>query len=289
MTFLSRSVRLMLSLLLMFVLLPVVRAQDGPLDKSEPKGITVDEIVKRFTAKEKEFKEALDQYTYRQDVRVQTLDGDTVDGEFREVFEVSFDEKGRKIKNMVLAPQPTLTRIGMTREDYDDLENLRSFTVTSDEVSQYDLLYVGRQQEDELQTYVFDIAPKQIEKGKRYFQGRVWVDDQDFQIVKSFGKSVPETHLTAKGKGTENLFPKFTTWRERIDGRYWFPTFSRGDDTLHFHGGRYALAQDVQIRDIVKYTNYKRFGSKVTITYQGEEVKKADPKQPPDKPQEKPE
>ena len=53
--------------------------------------------------------------------------------------------------------------------------------------------------------YVFDVAPKQFEKNKRYFQGRIWVDDHDFQIVKNYGKSVPDVHLNKKGKGQENL------------------------------------------------------------------------------------
>jgi len=140
--------------------------------------------------------------------------------------------------------------------------------LTSDEINQYNVLYAGQQQEDELHCYVFDIAPKQIEKSKRYFQGRIWVDDHDFQIVKTYGQMVPETRANKKGKGNENLFPKFTTWREQIDNQYWFPTYTRADDTLHF------ATQDVKIREIVKYENYKRFGSKVKITYEGKEVQK---------------
>jgi hypothetical protein len=273
------SVRLMLSLALAIVLLPAVYAQEGTLDKSDPKGITVDEIVKRFAAKEKEFSGARDQYTYRQDVKVQTLEGDTPDGEYRQVFDVSFDDKGHKVRTVVLSPQPSLQRIQMTSEDFDDIENRLPFVLTSDEIGEYDILYVGQQKQDELNTYVFDIAPKQMAGKKRYFQGRIWVDDHDFQIVKTYGKTVPDIK---KKKNQENLFPKFTTWREQIDGKYWFPTYTRAEDTLKF-----AVA-DVKIREIIKYENYQRFGSKVTITYQGEEVKKTDQKQPPPPPEEKP-
>ena len=278
MTFLLRYVRPLLSLALAFVMLPALRAQEGTLDKSAPKEITVDEIVKRFAAKEKEFSAARDQYTYRQDVKVQTLEGDTPDGEYRQVFDVSFDDKGRKVRTVVFSPQSTLVRIGMTTEDFDDIENRLPFVLTSDEVGEYDILYVGQQKEDELNTYVFDIAPKEIVGKKRYFQGRIWVDTEDFQIVKTYGKTVPDIK---KKKGQENLFPKFTTWREQIDGKYWFPTYTRAEDTLKFGMG------DVKIREIIKYENYQRFGSKVTITYQGEEVKKSDQKQTP--PEEKPE
>jgi hypothetical protein len=266
-------------IMMVVVMMPLVaRAQEGALDKSGPKGISVEEIIKRFAAKEKEFKEARDQYTFRQDVKVMTLDGDTIDGTYQQVFDVTFDDKGRKIKNVVFAPQPNLQRIQMTGEDFDDIENRLPFVLTSDEVGEYDVLYVGQQKQDELNTYVFDIAPKQIVGKKRYFQGRIWVDDHDFQIVETYGKTVPDIH---KGKNNENLFPKFTTWREQIDGQYWFPTYTRAEDTLHFS------LQDVKIREIIKYTNYRRFGSKSKITYDGQEVQKAEP-QPDQKPAEPP-
>src|ERR1700722_5745727 len=212
MRFPSRAARLKLSFLsltalftLALTLLPqVAPAQEGALDKTEPKGVTVDEIIKRFAAKEKEFRDARDQYTFRQDVKVMTLDGDTPDGSYQQVFDVTFDDKGHKVKNVVFAPQPTLQRIMMTEEDFDDIENRLPFVLTSDELGDYDVLYIGQQKQDELNTYVFDVAPKQIVKGKRYFQGRIWVDDHDFQIVETYGKTLPETHK----KNNENLFPK---------------------------------------------------------------------------------
>ena len=279
-TFPLRSLSALFSVLLPLIMLsPVAQAQEGPLDKSQPQGITVEEIIKRFATKEKEFKEARDQYTYRQDVKVMTLDGDTPDGAYQQVFDVTFDDKGRKTKNVVFAPQPTLQRIMMTEEDFDDIENRLPFVLTSDEVGEYDILYVGQQKQDELNTYVFDIAPKQIVGKKRYFQGRIWVDNHDFQIVETYGKTVPDIR---KKKGSENLFPKFTTWREQIDGQYWFPTYTRAEDTLKFSMG------DIKIREIIKYTNYKRFGSKSRITYEGQEVQKAEPKPGDQKPPEPP-
>ena len=251
-------------------------ADEGPLDPAQPKGITSEEITQRFAAKEKEFKIALDQYGYRQTVKVQTVDGDTVDGEYQQVFDVSFDDQGKKVKNVVFAPQSSLQRIMMTEQDIDDIENRLPFVLTSDEINEYSILYAGQQQEDDLHCYVFDIAPKQIEGKKRYFQGRIWVDDKDFQIVKTYGKSVPDIR---KKKDNENLFPKFTTYREQVvDGPYWFPVYTRADDTLHFSTG------DVKIREIVKYTNYKKFGANSKITYDGREVQKGDQSKNPPQP-----
>jgi len=160
-------------------------SQEGPLSPDQPKGITSEQIIEKFAAKEKEFKEARDHYTFRQDVRVQTIDGDTVTGEYREVFDVTYDNQGRHLENVTYAPQDTLTEIMMSPEDLQDIRHLLPFVLTSDEIPEYDILYIGQQQEDELHCYVFDIAPKKIEAKKRYFQGRIWVDDKDLQIVKT--------------------------------------------------------------------------------------------------------
>jgi hypothetical protein len=239
-------------------------SQEGPLVPDPPKGISTEQIIQRFAAKEKEFKAARDNYTFRQEVRVQTVDGDTVTGEYREVFDVTYDDKGRHLENVVFAPQSTLENggISLSPEDLQDIRHLLPFVLTSDEIPEYDVLYVGQQTEDELHCYVFDIAPKRIEGKKRYFQGRIWVDDRDLQVVKTSGKTVPDI----RKKNNENLFPKFSTWREQIDGLYWFPAYTMADDTLHFK------LNDVHIREIIKYTDYKRFGSKTRVIYQGKEL-----------------
>jgi hypothetical protein len=272
-----KMIRIALLLIAAVVALaPLALSQEGPLVPDPPKGITSEEIIQKFAAKEKEFKEARDQYTFRQDVRVQTMDGDAVTGEYREVFDVTYDDQGRHLENVVFAPQNSLTEILMSPEDLQDIRHLLPFVLTSDEIPEYDILYVGQQKEDELHCYVFDIAPKRIEGKKRYFQGRIWVDDTDLQVVKTSGKTVPDI----RKKNNENLFPKFTTWREQVDGRYWFPAYTKAEDTLHF---RKAAYQDVQIREIISYTDYKRFGSKVKVIYEGRELPKANPQESPDK------
>ena len=244
---------------------------EGPLDPSQPTGITVDAIIQQFATKEKQFKIARDQYTYTQDVKVQTMDGDTVDGEYHQVADVLFDDKGHRIEQVVFAPQSSLERVTMTQSDFDDIRNRLPFVLTSVDIGKYQILYVGKQREDELGTYVFDIAPKEIEKGERYFQGRIWVDDHDYQIVKTYGETVPQVH-NFKHPEKENLSPKYTTWREQIDGKYWFPTYTYAEDTLHFSGN-----DDIKMRYIVRYKNYKQYGAKSRIIYQGQEISKDQP------------
>jgi hypothetical protein len=260
-------------------------AQEGALETAPPKDITSDEIIQRFASKETEFAKARDQYTYRQDVKVQNVDGETVKGEYHEVFDVLFDDKGKRMENVVFAPSSSLDESGLSMDqgDFEDIRHRLPFVLTSDDLTEYNVLYVGQQQEDEVHCYVFDVAPKKIEGKKRYFQGRIWVDDHDFQIVKTYGKSVPDMVAKKRG-GDEHLYPKFTTWREQIDGKYWFPVFTKADDELHFKGG------DIHIREIVKYEDYKRFGANSKILYQGQEIPKSDqkPGQPPPPEEKKP-
>jgi hypothetical protein len=243
---------------------------EGVLNNVPPKGITVEELIHRYASKEKEFKLAREQYTWTQSVKVQTVEGSAVDGEYQQVFDVVFDDSGKRVQQIKFAPQNTLTRIDMTQEDLDDIEKRMPFTMTIDDLPFYNVKYMGQQQQDELNCYVFDLNPKKIEKNQRYFEGRIWVDDHDFQIVKTYGKNVPD--LVKAKKGQENLFPRFTTWREQVDGKFWFPTYTKVDDNLHFTMG------DVHIRQVVKYENYRRFGSKTKIIFQGEEIKGADEK-----------
>ena len=80
-----------------------------------------------------------------------------------------------------------------------------------------------------------------MEPGKRYFQGELWVDDRDLQIVKTYGRGVGILK-----HNEDQAFPKFETYREQIDGKYWLPTFSSADDTLHF------VHDDIHVKELLK-------------------------------------
>jgi hypothetical protein len=231
-----------------------------------PPSVPVEEIIKQFAAKEAEFKIERDNFTYTQTFIIQTLDdSNRVDGEYRTTSDIVFDERGRRVEKVTYAPAPTLERLQLTKEDLSDLENLYPFVLTTDDIGKYNVKYVDHVQLDELTTYVFDVEPKTLEKNQRYFQGRIWVDDKDFQIVKTFGKPV-----YAKSRSTQDqAFPRFETFRENIEGKYWFPTYTRANEMLHFRN-----ADDIHIKLSVRYENYKRFGVTVKI---GEPVKQVEP------------
>ena len=240
----------------------------GPMNLDDPP-TPPEEIIRKFEAKETAFRQALSHYTYRRTVRVQTVDDDNkVDGEYYQVDDVIFDPSGKRTEKVVFAPSSSLTRISMSPADFSDIQDRLPFVLTTQDAGQYDIKYIGRQKVDQVDCYVFDVTPKVIEKGKRYFQGKIWVDAEELQIVITSGKNVPDDLRS----GHEDLSTPFTTYREQIDGENWFPTYSKGDGVLHFAGGRGFLAQDVHIRQTVKFTDYKQYGSTTKIFYDGQEI-----------------
>jgi hypothetical protein len=260
----------------------------GKLDTSAPT-IPAQQIIDSFTAKESEFRTAMGNYTYERSVKIETIDDDgKVDGQYYQITDITLDPSGHRDEKVVFAPQNSLQRVSMSPADFQDIEQRLPFVLTKEDVGQYVLTYIGQQKVDEVDTYVFDVKPKVIEKNKRYFQGRIWVDQKDLQIVVTNGKNVPDDTR----KGHEDLSPPFTTYREQIDGKYWFPVYTRGEGVLHFSGGNGYLSQEVHMRETLKYSNYKQFGSSVKITFDGQEIgsgsgnqQQAQPQQQPTKPQ----
>jgi thiol-disulfide isomerase/thioredoxin len=228
----------------------------NPLVLPDPSPDQIQHIIQAFAAKEKIFKEARDNYTFHQINKVEQLDpeGNTV-GTFQQEWDILYDDAGKRIERVTYAPPDTLRNLIVTKEDLDSMRSIQPFVLTTEELPEYDVKYLGHVRVDEITAYVFSIRPKEIKKDRLYFQGTAWVDDRDLQIVKTEGRIVPE-RKTSKG---ENLFPRFTTYREQIDGKFWFPTYTYAKDTLYFSSG------SVDMKEIIRYTDYKQFKSKVRI------------------------
>ncbi len=223
----------------------------GVMDTSAPP-LAPEQIIRRFAAKESEFQQALSRYSWRRAARVQTIDEDNhVDGEYYQVDDVSFDSTGKRTEKTVHAPQNTLQRVMMSPSDLQDIQNSDFFVLTAAQIGHYNLIYVGRQKVDEVDCYVFDVAPKVIEKKHRNFSGRIWVATAGLQIVVTQGRMVS---AVARKK---DLDPPLMTWRQPVDGNYWFPAYARTEGVLHFSGGRGFMPQNVHIRDTIKYTGYR--------------------------------
>jgi hypothetical protein len=268
----QRSFAIILSL---FASVPLLLAIEP---KADPTPDQIQDIIKRFVQKETEFAAARENYVYRQTNKI--IEVDPPGGNYEMVEEVTFDNRNRRVEHVVRAPVATLQNILMTPEDEQDMRNVMPFVMTNDTRDEYIINYVGREQVDEIPCYVFAVKPKELTKDrKRYFEGQIWVDDKDLQIVKTYGRSTG--HLR---KHEDQQFPKFQTYREQIDGKYWFPTYTYADDTLNFQDG-----PAVRIKEIIKYDQYKKFASESTITYSGVDsngsgTQPANPATPPNPP-----
>lgn len=243
---------------------------------SDPSPDQIQNIIREFAAKEKMFREARDNYTFHQSNKVETLDPDeNISGTWQQDWDILYDDSGKRIERVTYAPPGELKGVLMTEQDMNAFRSIQPFVLTTDELPEYEVKYLGHVPVDQITTYVFSVRPKEIVKGHQYFQGVVWVDDRDLQIVKSKGKNVPEL----KDKHGENLFPTFTTYREQIDGKYWFPTFTSADDKLYFEG-----EGAVHIKEIIRYSDYKQFKSKVRILSAAPVDNTNPPSNPPQKP-----
>jgi hypothetical protein len=252
---------------------PRARAQQtqSASARVDPAGVDVDHIIRSFVSKERAFRVALNQYSFKRDAVVQTVGmGGQITGEFYRVSRYTFDDKGQRYEKVLFAPVTTLTEIQLTPEDIDDLSGVQIFALEPSNIDQYNFTYAGKDHIDELDLYVFDVAPKVIPDPKtkvRLFQGRVWVDVEDLQVVKVRGKGVPE------GK---QRFPTFETYREQIDGKYWFPTYTSSDEVLTFPGG-----QVVHVRLRVKLSEFARARGTSKIIEEGDIIDDAAPKPKP--------
>jgi hypothetical protein len=235
----------------------------------------IDRIITAFTTKETEFRKALNLYSFKRDAMLQSLGmGGQVIGEYHRISHFTFDDSGNRYEKISFFPMPSFG--GVTPEDLEDLGGIQPFALEPSKIDRYNIKYVGKEKIDELNLYVFEVTPKVVPDPKkikeRLFIGRVWVDDQELQIVKTKGKGIPETKI--------NKFPVVETYREQIGSRYWFPTYTYADEELIFDSG-----ETLHIRMKVRYTDFTPARADVkVIEVDGAELPTQEVKPPPAKP-----
>lgn len=242
--------------------------QTAPPSESE-----VEAIINKFAAKETEFARARENYTYRQRYKFEELGiGGRPSGKLEMEADIVFTADGKRTERVTYAPMNTLQNVQMTAEDEQDIRNVQPFVLSTKDQANYHIRYLGRESVDEIACHVFAVKPKKMVEGVRYFGGLIWVDDRDLQIVKTYGRGIGVGKKIASQR-----FPKFETYREQIDGKYWFPTYTISNDTLNFESG------PVPIKMVITYKDYKQFRADSTITFGDEVDKKQEAKPPPKK------
>jgi TonB family protein len=228
---------------------------NGSLDPAE-----ADRIIRAFTGKEAEFRRALNSYSFKRDALIQSIGmGGQVIGEYHRVSTFTFDDQGNRYEKISFFPMSSMPEV--TTEDVEDLGGIEPFALEPSKIGKYNIRFAGKEKIDELNLFIFDVSPKVMPDPKktkeRLFSGRIWVDDEDLQIVKTKGKGVPETK--------NNKFPTVETYREHIDGRYWFPTYSYADEELIFDNG-----SSLHVRMKVRYMDFTPARATLKVTEVGE-------------------
>ncbi len=226
---------------------PAARAQDPPPD-----------LARRIAHRESETQAARNEYTYRQTVLFAELDDRGAQtGEYREERDVTFSPDHARTETVIGKPLLTLKRLKLTDEDFQDIRGIQPFVMTEDQLWNYETKFRGDEDMDGVDCWVLQVRPRQILQGQRLFDGMLWADKRDFSIVRLEGQAVPQM-LNRK---SENLFPRFTTVRQVVDGSHRFPVATYADDTLPFSTGL------LRVRMTIRYTQYKRFGADSVIKF----------------------
>jgi hypothetical protein len=215
-------------------------------------------LPRRIAHQESETQAAREEYNYRQTVAFAELDGHgATAGEYREERDVILSPQHERTEKMIGKPLLTLKRLKLTDEDFADMRGIQPFVMTEDQLWNYETKFRGDEKIDGVDCWVLQVRPRQILQGQRLFDGLLWADKRDYSIVRLEGQAVPQM-LSTK---SENLFPRFTTIREVVDGQHRFPVYTYADDTLPFSSGLQ------RVRMTIRYTQYKRFGADSVIKF----------------------
>lgn len=218
------------------------------------------DLARRVAAREAAAQKAREQYTYRQTVLIEEMSpkGGKA-GEYREVREVIFSPAGERTERMVGKPWSHLARLRLTDEDFRDIRDVQPFLFTTELVWLYETRQRGEEVADGVDCWLLEVKPRQVHQGQRLFEGIFWVDKRDYSVVKTEGVAVPQIF----NRKEENLFPRFTTFREKI-GEFWFPVHTHSNDELPFSSG------PIRQRMTIRYEQYQRFGAESVVTFTSE-------------------
>jgi len=211
-----------------------------------PPPIPEAEIIRRFAANEDVMQKEYDEYNFARTIRIEELTDPG--GKFLVSGVVYTKPDGERTLRIEKAPEANLKQTDFTLEDVRIIAQLPLFILTTEEIPNYVFTYAGQDKLDQLNTYVFQVRPKQLSRKRRYFEGAVWVDDHDLTIVKSYGKFVSEF----AGNGTKLPFTMFETFRENFQEKYWLPTYTRSDDF-----SENEKVGELHLRLVIRDTDFK--------------------------------
>jgi hypothetical protein len=152
-------------------------------------------------------------------------------GFFRRIFGFGF--KSGNGENVVYHPNGFLEMIYLDRSSFSR--------------QTYDFEYLRREFLGEVRCFVFDISPKKgMEVGR--FSGRIWVEDQGFNIVRFNG--------AYQGASKENLYFHFDSWRLNVAPEKWMPALIYSEETNVTNTRRKESQQRISVKAQVRLWGY---------------------------------
>ena len=190
-------------------------------------------------------------YSYRRTVRIQEFGPDgKLAGEYNATYQVVRSSSGQLYEKALAAPESSLQYLQFEPDDAHYLGSVPAFPLTTDQLAKYNVKFLSSEKVDEIDCYIFEVHPKILDRKHPLFEGILWVDQKYLDVVKTYGKWVTDLGPMHAGSLPFNMFE---TYRENVEGKYWFPNYSRSEDVYKLNG------HDVPVRVTIKWSDFKAF------------------------------
>jgi len=223
----------------------------GTPQPEAPPDLPPAQIISAFTKKEDLYQAERPLYSYRRTIRIQEFgpDGKPA-GEFNATYQGVRSSSGQLYEKALAAPETSLQYIQFEPDDAHSIGNVPAFPLTTDQLAKYNLKFLSSEKVDEIDCYIFEVHPKTLDRKHPLFDGILWVDQKYLEVVKTYGKWVTDLGPMRAGNLPFNMYE---TYRENVDGKYWFPNYSRSEDVYKLQG------HEVPVRVTIKWSDFKPF------------------------------
>ena len=229
-----------------FILAMMACLVTGPLvyTQAAAQQVPSAEILSRVASNGQEIGTSFDKMPHYEELRIQAVNiGNIVTGEYYRLSRIFSDRTARAAEKVMEEKSTLPNEAFFSIAAVHRLLQIYRFNITPAVLEQYEFNYIGRERIDELNTFVFDVKPKDKVLARsagesRYLKGQIWIDDQDLQVVKVSGEILPHTR--------PDRTPRFETYFKNYD-RYWLPAYTTADEDLRMSDGTSRVI--IKVRD----------------------------------------
>jgi hypothetical protein len=276
------------------ILAPRLRAQDEPAgpqapppehkvervvgtaQPEAPPSMPPSQIIAAFSKKEDLYQTERPQYSYKRSIRIQEFGPDgKPSGEYDATYQAVRSPDGQLYEKALAPPQTSLQYLQFEPDDAHYFTSIPAFALTTDQLGRYNVQFLGTEKVDEIDCYIFQVHPKTLDRKHPLFDGIIWVDQKYLEVVKSYGKWITDL---GPMHPASLPFSIFETYRENVEGKYWFPSYSRSDDVFKLKD------REIQIRVTIKWSDFKPIASAVTSSSPSQPAQTTPPPSAPAKP-----